>query len=299
MSTLVGSRRPTYFGMVTTAKSASYTDPALDSFFRFTELGEGDRFFLIDNDGGYTPPPGRRLDYVANPSPRSFAANVNQAIAHAEAADADLVFLNNDVIFSPGWLAPLTSRDDAILIPLCNQNVVYQHRGLALKSAMDLEEYRGREDDYLAIVTRHGADAAMRGVRHALMIPFFCFRLPRRVMVVLGPFDESFGIGGGEDIDYRIRAHIAGFQVLLAAESYVLHFGGKSTWRGGEPDADIKARNAQYRRRLVEKWGMDIALLFLTHPAGRQRVAELGLEELLKAGDYPQLTTSLLARRSA
>lgn len=287
----------TYFGMVTTAKSARYTGPALESFFRFTELGAGDRFFLIDNDGGYTPPGGLPLEHVINPAPMSFAANVNQTIARALPAKADVVFLNNDIIFSPDWLTPLKSRDDAILIPLCNQNVQYQHGALALKPAMDLEEYAGHEKDYLAMVAAHRADASMRGTRHTLLIPFYCFRLPHRIMAALGPFDEGFGTGGGEDIDYRIRAHVAGFPVLIAAESYLLHFGGKSTWRSGEVDASTKDRDAQYRRRLVEKWGVDVAALFLTHPAAQRKVSELGLGELLKAGDYAQLTGLLLARR--
>ena len=292
-----GGARPTHFGMVTTAKSARYTGPALDSFFRFTEFGADDRFVLIDNDGGYTPPAGLRLECVANPAPKSFAANVNEAIAGALRADADLVFLNNDIIFSPGWLPPLKSRDDAILIPLCNQNVVYDHGGFALKAAMDLDEYTGHEDNFLAIVAAHRADVAMRGMRHSLLIPFYCFRLPHRVMATLGPFDEGFGTGGGEDIDYRVRAHIAGFRVLIAAESYLLHFGGKSTWRSGEADAETKTRDALYRRRLIEKWGVDVAALFLTHPAAQQKVSALGLGELLKSGDYPQLTSLLLARR--
>jgi hypothetical protein len=287
----------TYFGMVTTAKSARYTGPALESFFRFTELGADDRFFLIDNDGGYAPPAELKLDYIANSAPMSFAANVNQTIARALPANADVVFLNNDIIFSPDWLPPLKARDDAILVPLCNQNVQYEHGGLVLKPAMDIEEYAAHEDDYLAMVAAHRADAAMRGMRHSLLIPLFCFRLPHRIMSVLGPFDEGFGTGGGEDIDYRVRAHVAGLQVLIAAESYVLHFGGKSTWRSGEVDPDTKERDNQYRRRLIEKWGLDVAALFLTHPAAQKKVHELGLGGLLRSGDYPQLTNLLLARR--
>ena len=50
------------FGMVTTRDSHEYTSRALASFFQATDLGPGDRFALIDNDGGLvwiTPRVGR------------------------------------------------------------------------------------------------------------------------------------------------------------------------------------------------------------------------------------------------
>ena len=98
-------------GMVTTRPSHAYTACALASFFQTTPFGADDRFVLIDNDGTYGPPPDAwpQVTYLANPVPYGFAANVNQVLRLARACGADLFFLNNDLIFTPGWFAPLGS----------------------------------------------------------------------------------------------------------------------------------------------------------------------------------------------
>src|SRR5215472_2217461 len=152
-----------YFGMVTTSRSRRYTLPALETFFRHTDLSAADRFLLIDNDGDFHLPGScSRAELVKCERPRSYAANVNFLIQQAAAVQADVVFLNNDIIFAPGWLAPLCTTDQAILLPLCNQYVTYQRGGLKLEPEMDIEQYAGHEDEFLAIVAEHRADARMR-----------------------------------------------------------------------------------------------------------------------------------------
>jgi len=57
-----------YYGMVNTTRSSAYTLPALQSFFRHTPLGAGDRFFLFDNDADFELPSGfDRVEVVRNP----------------------------------------------------------------------------------------------------------------------------------------------------------------------------------------------------------------------------------------
>ena len=41
---------PNIFSMVTLKESNTYTIEALKSFFKYTELNDGDDFYLIDND---------------------------------------------------------------------------------------------------------------------------------------------------------------------------------------------------------------------------------------------------------
>src|SRR5215472_15572476 len=146
-----------YFGMVTTSRSRRYTLPALETFFRHTDLSAADRFLLIDNDGDFHLPGScSRAELVKCERPRSYAANVNFLIQQAAAVQADVVFLNNDIIFAPGWLAPLCTTDPA----------------------MDIEQYAGHEDEFLAIVAEHRADARMRGFIRPPHVSFYCFRLP-------------------------------------------------------------------------------------------------------------------------
>lgn len=287
-----------YYGMVNTASSSAYTSPALRSFFRHTELGPSDRFFLIDNDGGYEVPAGfDRVEVIRNPQPQSFARNVNAIIRRAAEVGADVIFPNNDVIFGPGWLEPLMARDDAILIPLCNQFQLYSLDDFALQPTMDLADFEGREAQFDEMVRRHQTECVTHKYVGASHISFFCFRIPRRIYAALGLFDENFGRGGGEDVDYRIRAHLAGFDVCMAAESFLLHFMGKSTWRGGEAAEQTQTRNEAYLSYFRQKWGEDLARVFLFTGDWRTAIAQLGVQQMIDGGDYLGAIRQLLSRR--
>ena len=287
-----------FYGMVNTSRSSAYTLPALQSFFRHTPLGPDDRFFLFDNDGDFDLPPGfDRVEVIRNPEPRGFAANVNQVIVRARETGADVIFPNNDVIFTKGWLEPLIQRDDAILLPLCNQFRLYGHGSLQLAPAMDLDEYLGKDEDLDRIVEQHGREIDV-DFANTLHMSFFCFRIPNRIHSEIGLFDEKFGRGGGEDVDYRIRAHLAGYEVMMAAKSYLLHFMGKSTWRGGEDAEQIKRRNATYVDYFTQKWGADLARVFLFSADWQNSVVTLGIQSEIESGDYAKAIRRLLARRA-
>jgi len=285
------------YGMVTTTKSSHYTVPALRSFFQNTVLREGDRFILIDNNGDFSLPGDlERVEIVRNSQPRSFAQNINAAIGIAEPIGADVIFPNNDIIFGPGWLGPLLERDDAILIPMCNQFRLYNYGGFALEPMMDLEQYLGHEAEFRAMVEAHQQDFGPKKYLDALHISFFCFRIPQRIYAAIGRFDEHF-VGGGEDVDYRVRAHLAGFQVCMAAKSFLLHFMGKSTWRGAESNDEARARTIAYYTYFCQKWGLDVAQVFLMVTNWREAVVRTGVEADINAGNYEAVIRRLLARR--
>ena len=259
--------------MVSTAKSVDYTSIALKSFFRWTHLQPKDQFILIDND--FSVSPETVADYpislYKNESPRGFAANANYAMQQARDAQADLVFLNNDLVFSNNWLAPLEASDDAVYSPLCNRDVQYANSTVVIKTAhvsktfvtsmvMQLEEYVGNQASLDAIVEAH--QSSISGSYSTLTVPFFCIRIPQRVYLAVGQFDEAFGNGGGEDYDYALRCFLAGFDVRIALQSYVLHFYGKSTWQA-ESAEEREKREAKMFAHFIDKWGMDLFELTL------------------------------------
>jgi GT2 family glycosyltransferase len=191
----------------------------------------------------------------------------------------------------------LLQRDDAILLPLCNQFRLYGHGSLQLEPAMNLDEYLGKDEDLDGIVEQHGREIDI-DFANTLHMSFFCFRIPHRIHADIGLFDERFGRGGGEDVDYRVRAHLAGYDVMMAARSYLLHFMGKSTWRGGEDAEQIKRRNSAYVDYFTQKWGRDMARVFLFSAGWHDSIAELGIQAEIESGDYAKAIRRLLARRS-
>src|SRR5262245_2991416 len=143
------------FAMITTQHSWEYTGHALESFFRTTRLEPGEKLALIDNDGSVSKVrglPNPAVEVIANPAPKSFAANGNMMIERAAAAKADLFFLNNDLIFTEGWLEPLLITQPALLSPLSNREVRLESPGFAWINSLQLSDYVGREAALAAVV---------------------------------------------------------------------------------------------------------------------------------------------------
>ena len=264
-----------FFAMVTTTGSRDYTPFALRSFFKHTELGGEDKFFLIDNDSDFEVDALEvecPLIRICNPAPLGFAENVNQIISRALTENASVVFLNNDLVFPSHWFEPLRSDEPVIASPLSNREVQYAASVHVIKTQsvaklfvtgmeMKLDDYIGSEAALEAIAEAHRSKA--QGVLSVYVLPFFAIRLPFAVLKSVGYFDTSFGAAGGEDYDYCLRARLAGFDVRYILNSWILHFYGKSTWSGVEDPDMRRKREANFMRVFREKWGEDLFELLL------------------------------------
>lgn len=246
------------YAMISTKNSRHYTDLAVPSFLKSTKLGS-DEFYVIDNDseGNYD----YGVEVQVNDRPKSFAANVNDMIARAQGRD--VFVLSNDVVFTPRWDEPLRQYSNILTLPSCNQTHLYRsHDGLLeLKPSMAINELSSWEA--LVDCAEQHKRSVKQGFFERLLMGFYVFKLPAKIYNTVGLFDEGFGIGGGEDVDYRLRTLAAGFQVKYHSQSYLLHFAGKSTWDGPEQQREIEERNKKYFTAFADKWGIDLANLCL------------------------------------
>ena len=88
----------------------------------------------------------------------------------------------------------------------------------------------------------------------------FCLLMKRAVYDAIGGLDERFGLGFFDDDDLAERARRAGFELAVAHDLFVHHFGSR-TFAGNGIDAErLLEENA---RRFADKWGHD-------GPAGRR-----------------------------
>jgi GT2 family glycosyltransferase len=289
-------KSPNVFGMVTTAASREYTPLALRSFFRHTPLEPHDRVILIDNDSSFELPvdvPAERITVVRPAAPQGFAANGNYLLGEAKKIGADLFFLNNDLVFTHGWLEPLLADRPALLSPLSNAQVAASADGFATQPCMDLAEYTGHE----AAVEAIAASLRERGAGYQMTpsLAFFCVKIPRAVYEKVGNFDERFGKGGGEDRDYAVRAWIAGIPQEYALQSYVLHFQGRSTWRGAETPEEQAQRDAAYSQAFQTKWGAALTYAFLGGDWNLFRT-DPGLARFIDSQDYTAVVRRLRSR---
>jgi glycosyltransferase involved in cell wall biosynthesis len=138
---------PVYYCMVTTDKSKKYTDLGIETFFRYTDFKNQDRFFLIDNDNmhqltQYTD----KITKISNNTPKTFAENMNLVMKLAFLDKADFIGLNNDLVFTENWNQNF-GKNKVISVPLCNQKLTGEYGSLKIESAMDLEDYEGKETE--------------------------------------------------------------------------------------------------------------------------------------------------------
>ena len=215
---------------------------------------------MIDNDKIVTQIRSN-VTLIVNEQPQSFAKNINDIINIAE--NKDIVVLNNDIVFTQDWLQPLTQHNNVIVIPSCNQTHEYDINELKLRNSMSIVQFDNKFYNLSEIVSYHKQKTKI-GFYERLLMPFYAFRLPYEIYSKVGLFDESFGNGGGEDVDYRIRAIEHGFNVKYTSQSYLLHFHGKSTWNGGETLIETEKRNSMYHDKFMIKWGSDFCNLMLT-----------------------------------
>jgi GT2 family glycosyltransferase len=281
------------FAMITTASSARYTDLALESFYAHTPEADVGRFVLIDNDAD--APYRLREQYpkistIANHKPLGFAANANQAVAIARNERADLILLNNDLVFTRNWLAPLCKAETWITSPLSNRELLLKSDQFSCAVEMTVDYYREHQDGFANLVDAYTRTA--NGFLNVLVLPFFCVRLPYAVLERVGDFDVRYGRGGGEDYDYCLRALQAGLSVKYAQNSFVLHFGGKSSWSGVEMREQQLAREREFFAHFESVWGKPLTDLIL----GDQHAAiysDLALKSLVDSGRYSELINRL------
>jgi GT2 family glycosyltransferase/Tfp pilus assembly protein PilF/glycosyltransferase involved in cell wall biosynthesis len=158
---------------------------------------------------------------IENKKNLGFAKGCNQGILLS--TSENILLLNNDVVVTPNWLEGMleclkSTSDVGIVGPMTNNisgiqkvpQVGYSHiDGLEDYARKFRERYR-----YRWIPSRR--------------IVGFCMLFKRKLAEEIGFLDENFDSGNFEDDDYCLRAHLSGYQNMIAADVFVHHFGSRS-----------------------------------------------------------------------
>lgn len=200
-----------------------------------------------------------------------FAGGCNAGLA---AAGGDvLVLLNQDTIVQPGWLAGLLAALEkegagvAGSLALLADGQRVQHAGGEVAWPLGVARHRGYGEMPAPAWQQPGPVPFVTGASLALR---------REVLDAIGPLDEGFWPGYYEDVDFCLRARDAGYSVLYAPDSILIHA------EGGSFGASSYSRWAQLRgrlrfclkhlpaRRFVEEFLPAEAAYGPTLPAGEQ-----------------------------
>jgi GT2 family glycosyltransferase/Tfp pilus assembly protein PilF len=230
-----------------------YTRQCLESVLRYTRPPY--ELILVDNGsddgtGDYlqeicAQPGPARVVVIRNNANRGFAAGCNQAIVASRGRY--LLLLNNDTVVTDGWLKGLVawSLHDwpkvGLVGPMSNYAPPPQHL------AQDYQDMNGME----TLARRRRQEFGRQAMR-VERLTGFCLLVRREVLERVGGFDEGFGPGFFEDDDLCVRAREAGFQLLLAQDVLIHHYGSRTFHALG---IDAEAQLRQNFERFRVKWG--------------------------------------------
>ncbi|MFA5147126.1 MAG: glycosyltransferase family 2 protein [Candidatus Omnitrophota bacterium] len=168
---------------------------------------------------------------VRNEHNLGFVKAVNQGL---RLSDGQYVcVLNNDTIPATGWLESMaafaqTHGDVGLINPQCDG-----HMDKTIE--LHAEELRSHRGEYMEMNQCQG----------------FCMLIKREVIEKIGYLDESFGIGGFDDTDYSMRAHMAGYRSVSIKDAYVYHRLHGSFNKSGDREEWVRRNQKIY----YDKWG--------------------------------------------
>ena len=181
---------------------------------------------------------------IANATNRGFPAAINQGLEFARGEF--LVLLNNDVVVTEGWLGQLVglaSVQEGTAeggIPKSKIGLVGPMSNYAAPPQL-VEDVPYRELDGMRCFAR-GWREEHRGKWFTVRkLSGFCLLMTRDVYQAVGGLDERFGLGFFDDDDLAERARRAGFELAVAHDLFVHHFGSR-TFVGNGVDAEQAAR---------------------------------------------------------
>lgn len=145
------------------------------------------------------------LKFIQNKTPKGYSGALNTGLTLA--TGDYYCFLNNDTVVTPRWmegmLEAFKDKEVGLVTP-----VLSEVNGLQV-----IDYNKGQRFDYVE------DPVSLKGV---------CFLVSKMVMDKIGKWDESFGLGGGEDNDICIRIKKSGYKLVIARGAYLYHYGSAS-----------------------------------------------------------------------
>ena len=121
----------------------------------------------------------------------------------------------------------------------------------------------------------------------------FCMLMPTEIVKKTGFFDEKFGIGNFEDDDYSLRLYYQGYQMRVADDSFLFHYGSVSFNQAGIDWTEQMRKNMEI---FDQKWqkkrlALDAHLQpnsALLAPISEQKAAQEESEIFVSSTLYPE-----------
>ncbi|MEH7348927.1 glycosyltransferase [Gottfriedia acidiceleris] len=182
---------------------------------------------------------------ILNESNMGFAKGCNQGIRVA--TGDNLLFLNNDTIVTENWLdAMLTllysNEKIGMVGPVSNYVSGLQRISVDYQNDHEINEFSLRY-----------CEKVKGKSKQVLRLVGFCLLVKRELINRLTGFDERFKLGTFEDDDICLRTVVEGYELRIALDSFVHHFGHVTF--NGNSEINLNQLFIENRMKYIEKWG--------------------------------------------
>lgn len=162
-----------------------------------------------------------RLEAIENAENRGFAKATNQG---ALACTGDVLFLNNDIVALPGWLAPLRAAlAEDPSVGAAGSLLLYPGRRIVQHAGVRIGRIDGKMKVYHRGQYRNLDDfPSFREPDLRTAVTAACMLVRREAIEKEGLLDESF-LNGYEDVDFCLRLHEAGWRIAYRGDSVLEH----------------------------------------------------------------------------
>ena len=184
---------------------------------------------------------GFELLVLTHDTPVGFLRSANRAMRESS---RDVVLLNSDTQVTSGWLARLhaaaySDAKIATVTPFSNNATICSLPRFLEENAIPAGH---TIDTFGALITR----VSRREYPRLPTGVGFCLYVKRSVLNEIGLFDEAFGLGYGEEVDWCFRASRRGYDHVLDDATFVFHEGSSSF---GQQDRARRMKNSERMMR--------------------------------------------------
>lgn len=200
------------------------------------------------------------------------SAGWNQGIRRA--TGEYVLILNNDTIVVPGTIENMVRA-------ACNHaNVgIVGPRSNQIAGPQLVKDFTWESEEDILRKAQKFQQQMDRSAWEFSRIKGFCMLVPMKVVHQTGLFDERFGKGNFEDDDYSCRVRKAGYNLLVADDSFLFHFGSVSF---GQAGIDWNEQMKINMKLFEEKWSEGRASAIDDATWGAPVQSDSGAEESAK-----------------
>jgi len=230
--------------IVLTWNAFQYTRKCIESIIKYTNYPY--ELIIVDNgstDGTVEYIKSLTTQYahvrlVENSSNVGFAAGNNQGAKFARGKY--LLFLNNDVLVSDGWLHGLVAAiesDERIGAagPMTNR--------ISGRQSYSCIPYYESDEKGFHKFAQHVSQVKSNVITPRRRLAGFALIIYKRLFEEIGGFDVSFGTGNFEDDDLSLRIRKKGYLLMVNEGVYIHHFGSQT----------FKVNRIDYKKSIQER----------------------------------------------